>query len=298
MGKQGRKKEGLSSWGLLILGFVIGVAFVMALLRFGGLDLGGPEPVKKPFVKAVPSGPAPDKTAEPVPVPPEQRPVQPDYPRMAIVIDDMGPDLNKLRELIGIGGPVTVAVMPHQRYSKETADEAYANGLDVLMHLPMEPKDTGVNNPGKGALLVAMTPREVRARMAEDFETVPHAIGINNHMGSRFTENEPLMREVLDVLRTRELFFLDSRTTSMSVAGKLAREMGVRNLDRNVFLDNNRDVAYIKRQLSEAARIARKNGTAVAIGHPYPETIQALRESVPGLDAAGIRVVRLSELVE
>lgn len=274
------------------MGFLVGVAFVMAVFRFGIVDIRKTAPVEKPLARYVP--PPPELVAPPAP---PIGPVPELGPRLAIVIDDMGPDLDKLRQLLEVGGPVTVAVMPHQRFSKETAEEAYMAGLDVLMHLPMEPKDLGAHDPGKGALLVAMTPLEVRAQMEDDLTTIPHAIGINNHMGSRFTENEPLMGEVLEFLRQKDLFFLDSRTTARSVAIRLATEKGVPSAGRNVFLDNTREVGYIKKQIFEAARLARKNGSAIAIGHPYPETIQALAEALPGLASSGVRVVRLSDVV-
>lgn len=296
MGIKKRRKEGLSSWGLLVLGFVLGVAVLLALVKFGGIDLQKPAPEKKPVAKHVPEEPLPP--VEPQPVPPVREALPDTSPRVAIVIDDMGVDINKLRELVKIDRSITVAVMPHQRYSAETAREAHDNGVDVLLHLPMEPWDIKTNNPGKGALLVGMTAEQVRAQVEQDLLTVPYTIGINNHMGSRFTEDEPLMRDVLEVVKQRDLFFLDSRTTSKSVALKLARELGVRNADRNVFLDNTRDVQYIKGQLSELVSMARKRGKAIAIGHPYPETIQALKESVPELEEKGVRVVRLSELVE
>ncbi|MFQ5737028.1 MAG: divergent polysaccharide deacetylase family protein [Thermodesulfobacteriota bacterium] len=266
------------------------MAVVMALVRFDAIVLTRYAPVEKPSVRQVP-GPPPQTPAGPPAVP------VPSYPKLAIVIDDMGPDIGKLRELMRIGEPLTVAVMPYQRYSRATASEAYDNGLDVLMHLPMEPRDTVTHDPGKGALLVAMTPVEVRRQMEDDLGTVPHVIGVNNHMGSRFTEDTPHMREVLGFIRDKDLFFLDSRTSARSVGIRVAREMGVRNAGRNVFLDNTRDVGYIKGQLLEAVRIAKSRGSAIAIGHPYPETIQALAEALPGLDAAGVRAVRLSELI-
>ena len=292
MAKKSKKKEGLSSWGLLILGFLVGVAFVMAVFRFGDIDFSRTVPEEKPSARYVPPAP------EPVPPPPPIEAAPDTSARLAIVIDDMGPDIGRLRQLLALGAPVTVAVMPHQRFSKETAEEAYVGGLDVLMHLPMEPNDLAAHDPGKGALLVAMTLPEVRAQIEDDLATIPHAIGINNHMGSRFTENEPLMGEVLDFLRGKDLFFLDSRTTARSVAIKLATRMGVPNAGRNVFLDNTREVGYIKKQIFEAARLAGKNGTAIAIGHPYPETIQALSEALPELAAYGVRAVRLSEIIE
>ena len=265
------------------MGVLVGVAVVMAFVRFGGVDLRG----------LIHKKPAPQKV-----VPPEVKVPQPELPSLAIVIDDMGPNLTKLKELINVGGPVTVSVMPYQRFSRETATVAYENGLDVMLHLPMEPLDLKDHNPGPGALFIRMTSPEVKAQVEDDITNVPHVIGINNHMGSRFTEDEPLMRAVLDVVKEKNLFFIDSRTTGKSVAGRVARDMGVPSAGRNVFLDNTRDIAYIKGQLMQAVRIARKNGRAIAIGHPYPETIEALKESMPGLDAMGVRAVKISDIMK
>jgi polysaccharide deacetylase 2 family uncharacterized protein YibQ len=218
-------------------------------------------------------------------------------PRLAIIIDDMGPDIKKLRELLEVGGPLTIAVMPHMKDSGQISNLASSRGLDVIVHMPMEPRELLEHNPGGSALLVSMGPEEIRAKVEAGLKTVPDAIGINNHMGSRFTEDEQRMREVLKVVKKKEMLFVDSRTTSKSVAGRVARELGVPSADRNVFLDNTRDVEYIKGQLREAARLAQKSGSAIAIGHPYPETIKALREAVPGLASGGVDVVGVSEVV-
>ncbi len=295
MGRQ-RKNRGLLKWGgLFVLGFVAGAAFVFFLFENGYIPRPSPE-VTLPTAPKPEERPLPPEAplAPEAPQPPEAR----YYPRVAIVIDDMGQDPKKLKELLMLKEPITIAVMPHLRYSREVASEAYSNGLEVLLHLPMEPRDTEDHDPGKGALLTAMSADEVRAQVERDLKSVPNAIGINNHMGSKFTEDEALMRAVLQVVKKKEMFFLDSRTSSNSVAGRLARELGVRNADRNVFLDNNRDVKYIKGQISELVSIAKKRGKAIGIGHPYPETIEALKETVSELDGKGIKIVRLSEIIE
>lgn len=304
MAKQKRKKNGYS-WALLALGFLAGAAFVFALLRYGGFEIETPRPKPKPAARVAPPPAPPPEEVKPPAV--EETPKEPPAPpvievprpsaKLAIVIDDMGTDMKKLKELVSIGSPVTIAVMPNMRFSRETSIEASSRGLDVIMHMPMEPKDVSDNNPGTDALLTVMTAEEIKSLMEAGFKTVPDAIGINNHMGSKFTEDAEHMQAVLQLIKKKNMFFLDSRTSANSVGARLARQIGVRNADRNVFLDNNRDVKYIKGQIAEAARIARKRGKAIAIGHPYPETIQALRESVPGLDDIGIEVVRLSEII-
>ncbi len=278
----------------MIAGFLVGAVFIVLLFKYSLFWKPFP-PVKiveKPAVIPPKEEIPPAVTEAPKPLIPKEP------PKVAIVIDDMGQDLKKLNQLIQLHAPITIAVIPNLRYSKETSDKANGKGLEVLLHLPMEPKDLKDNNPGKGALFTNMTPDEIRNEMERDFKSVPNAIGVNNHMGSKFTENEALMKTVLQVVKKKDMFFLDSRTSSNSVAGKVAREIGVRNADRNVFLDNTRDDKYIKGQIAQLVATAKKRGKAIAIGHPYPETIKALKETVSKLNDSGVKVVKLSEIVD
>lgn len=296
-----KKKKGSSlSWLLLLFGFAAGVGAALFFFRYLGAPQPPAPPVKPPAHverQPEPQPPvAPPEAPEPKPVP-ETVVKPPVRPRLAIIIDDMGPDIKKLRELLEVDGQITIAVMPNMRDSGKISNLASSKGLDVIVHMPMEPRELMEHNPGDGALLVAMSPAEIRAKMESGMKTVPDAIGMNNHMGSRFTEDAGGMREVLSVVKKKDMLFIDSRTTSKSVAGRVARELGVPSADRNVFLDNTRDVEYIKRQLMEAVRQAQKSGKAIAIGHPYPETIKALREAVPALAADGVDVVGISEVV-
>ncbi|MBW7956912.1 MAG: divergent polysaccharide deacetylase family protein [Deltaproteobacteria bacterium] len=302
MGKR-RKKTGGYAWVLVVLGFIAGAAIAVLGLKYMGFERTPPERPRvsvPPPVRVEPERePVPREAPPPIeeePMPPGKAITPPPLPKLAVVIDDMGPDLNKLRELLKLDKPVTIAVMPKMRFSKEVSTEAASGGLDVIVHMPMEPKNTEGHNPGNGALLVAMTDEEIAYLLDEGFKSVPGAIGINNHMGSRFTEDPDKMRIVLKNVKERGLLFLDSRTSAETVGVSIARKLKVRSAERNVFLDNRRDVDYIKGQLMEAARIARKSGKAVAIGHPYPETIRALKEAIPGLE--GVEVVRLSEIAE
>lgn len=295
-----KKSKGFSSWSLLVVGFIFGIVFTFVLFKF--YDFGKPlpkQPERPPVANIPPVEDIPQEPpAEPLIPPTEPRVYPVKKTRVAIVIDDMGTDMKKLRELVLLGEPVTIAIMPNQRFSSQTAEEAHAKGLEVIMHLPMEPKDAGEHNPGTDALLTSMPLNDIKARVEEDLKTVPHASGINNHMGSKFTEQDAQMRAVLQVIKKNNMFFLDSKTSSNSIAGKLAKELGVKNMDRNVFLDNNRDVKYIKGQIAQAVAIAKKRGHAIAIGHPYPETIEALKESVSALEKDGVEIVRLSDLME
>lgn len=290
----------MTGWGMAALVLVIAAAFAVFFVKYGGLGrfIGKERPsaklvpplVERPLIK--PPG-VPELTGKPV------IPSGREAPRVAIVIDDMGQDLRKLDELLKIGAPITVAVLPRLVHSRDVALGAHSSGLEVILHLPMEPKNSGPeeHDPGKGALLTGMRITDVKARIEEDLKDVPYATGVNNHMGSLFTEDTELMRAVLEVIKSKDLYFLDSRTTSASVANRLASEMGVRNGMRNVFLDNNRDEDYIRGQIKELAAIAKKRGKAIAIGHPYPETLEVLKENVSMLKSQGIEVVRLSDLI-
>lgn len=275
-------------------GFIAGVAVALLIVKYSGLLAPAPPahvkapPLPPPFAPEV-IGPVVPGEAAP--------PVKKTYPRVAIVIDDMGQDMARLRELVALNARITVAVLPNLSHSKQTATEAYDRGLEVILHLPMEPRDLGFNNPGKGALLMAMGPEEIKRKIEEDLLTVPFATGINNHMGSRFTEDEGRMRTVLALVKKKKMYFLDSRTSPHSVAGRLAGELGVRNADRNVFLDNTLDKTYIKGQITELVSIAKKHGSAIAIGHPHPETIEAIRESLEALNGS-VEIVRLSDIVD
>ena len=150
-------------------------------------------------------------------------------------------------------------------------------GRDVLLHFPMEAADPKID-PGPGAVNINMGRREIRKVFAANMAEVPFVVGINNHMGSRFTQNREAVKVFMELIRTGEMFFLDSRTSQSSVGYNMAREMGIRTAKRNVFLDNDRDRGKIKIQLRKLLDLADRQGSAIAIGHPYPETLHALEE--------------------
>jgi polysaccharide deacetylase 2 family uncharacterized protein YibQ len=256
--------------------------------------------------KVIDSNRAPDKIAIvkkiPKPEPPTVKippPVKiPDYKyKVAIVIDDMGRDISKLRRLVEIDSEINIAILPYLRDSEIIARETYAKGWNVLLHLPMEPQNVAMHNPGEGALLTTMTKERVRSTILKDLDSIPHVTGMNNHMGSKFTEDESLMKVVMDTARERGVFFLDSKTTAKSVGERLARRMGVKTASRSVFLDNSRDKEYIRGQVEELIRLAKLNGTAIGIGHPHLETISVIIEKEADFARAGVKLVRLDELV-
>jgi len=285
LGKKGRKKSPALNRGfVLAIGIVIGFALALVALRYGTMS--GPGSKIVTVTKAGPKTVKPPLTAK-----------SPQVARVAILIDDMGGSLVRLQEILELDSPITISVLPHLRHSRDVSRIASESGRDVLLHLPMEPRNMAVNHPGKGVLLTDMAGADIRQIVEDDLLDVPEAVGVNNHMGSKFTEDEPGMRQVFAVLKKRGLFFVDSRTTSASLGSRLAGESGVENAERDVFLDNKRDVVYIDSQIDTLVKIAAKEGSAIAIGHPYPETLAALTRMVPGMRARGIEVVPVSELV-
>lgn len=221
----------------------------------------------------------------------------PQIARVAVIIDDLGQNLTAARALLRIHVPLTFSIMPHLPYSEETAREAHRQGVEVMLHLPMQPLADSAPDVSAREIRVGMGQNEVARIFENDFAAVPYAAGVNNHMGSRATSNRKLMEEVMRQLARRHLFFIDSRTTANSVALDVAREDGVPAFYRSVFLDDTRSVPYTLGQFHILVRVAQKNGVALAIGHPYPTTIAAIEQILPQLERENIQLVRASELV-
>ena len=220
-----------------------------------------------------------------------------DYSRLIIVIDDLGNRMDVLRKLISLDYDITYSVLPQQQFSLETADTVFEQGREVMLHLPMEPKEYPKYNPGLGALLISDTQDTIIEKLERNLETVPYAVGINNHMGSAFTQHDEGLDIVMQVLSGRMLFFLDSKTAPGRIAKRSARDYRVPYLSRDIFLDNNLEVEAIGKQLMKAARIASRHGKAIAIGHPHFETYQALAKYLPEIEARGIQITRISDLL-
>ena len=292
MPKKKKREIKLQASPYAIAAVIVGIFFLGAAAFFlvdRLLDRGdGPDKVA--IIKDIPKPPPAIEFPPPTTLP--------DYKyKVAIVIDDMGRDISKLTELSELDSAINIAILPHLKDSKAIADETHERGWNVILHLPMEPQNIEKHNPGEGALLVSMTGEELRNTIRSDLESVPHAIGINNHMGSRFTEDEALMKVVMSAAKEEGVFFLDSKTTAKSVGEKLAQKMGVKTASRSIFLDNSQDKEYIRGQIEELISVAKKNGTAIGIGHPHPETISVLIEKEADFEREGIGLVRLDELV-
>ncbi len=217
--------------------------------------------------------------------------------QLAIIIDDAGQWPRTEQALIALPVPLTLSVLPDVRYTQLISNEATAAGKGVMLHLPMEPYSK--LNPGPGKITTTMSDAQIAAQVAADLADVPLAQGVNNHEGSKATADPRVMRDVASAIAKHgNLFFIDSMTTPKSVAEQAARAAGVPAARRDVFLDNQADTTYTESQLFQAAAIARLHGSAIAIGHPRPTTLAALRAVIPKLEAQGIRFVLVRDLVE
>ena len=217
--------------------------------------------------------------------------------QLAIIIDDMGSSMQEARSLAGIGVPLTFSIIPGLRSYREVSAFAASNGIETMIHVPMQSQGWPERRLESNGLLVSMDDAAVSERVKEFMRNLPKAVGANNHMGSEFTEHEDKMRAVLTALKGRNLFFVDSMTSPRSVGMRLARELDMKSARRSVFLDNEQDGAYIRGQLDQAVRLARKNGGVIAICHPRPTTIRTLEAALPGLAKQGITLVPVSRLV-
>ena len=233
-------------------------------------------------------------TSKPATPPPADGPVR--GVRVALVIDDLGGSVDELPPLEGLGVPITYAVLPYQEQTAQVVAALRRRNEEILLHLPMEPKNG--EDPGPGALLRGMGDEELREKTVAALNAVPGAVGVNNHMGSGLSAEEGPMKTVLGVLAARGLFFLDSRTSAESVGYKVARELGVPAAERQVFLDGEPTPSAIEAQFQRLLGLARLHGAAIAIGHPHPETLAALAREVPKAKAEGYEFVPVSYLLE
>jgi len=217
-------------------------------------------------------------------------------PVIALVIDDMGVDRKRSERISALGAPLTLSFLTYAEDLAAQTGRARARGHELMLHVSMEPGSKAVD-PGPNVLLTDLSEDELRRRLEWGFGRFASYVGVNNHMGSKFTSDESAMRIVLGEIKRRGLLFLDSRTSANTVGARLSRQMGIPTAERNVFLDDVNEVAAVNRQLAEVEALARKRGYAVAIGHPREATIRALGPWLAGLGAKGFRLVPLSAVV-
>lgn len=216
-------------------------------------------------------------------------------PKLAIVIDDIGNNRRMDTRAAKLPGAVTLAILPHTPFSLSTAELGHKSHKDIMLHAPME----SLNHLrlGDGALTRDLSEQQFTETLQKSIDAIPHVSGLNNHMGSALTQNPQAMNWVMQSAQRNNLFFVDSRTTPESVASDLARQYQIKHASRNIFLDNETDYAYIDQAFKRAIKISKKTGFALAIGHPYPATIEYLEKNLPELQKQGVELVSVSELI-
>lgn len=217
---------------------------------------------------------------------------------IALIIDDFGYRNDTVSDgYLTMDADLTFAIIPGHRYSQSFGRKAIKHGFDVIVHMPMESR-RGTNGEDDFVLTVSMSDREIKRRIKNVYAHLPMAVGMNNHQGSLATENERLMRTVAGVLKEKNKFFIDSRTTPNTVAESICQELGVSTGHRSVFLDNESDPEYIRGQLDQLTSLSEKYGTAIGIGHARENTLTVLRSEIPALIQAGYRFVFVRDIVQ
>ncbi|MGG7595514.1 divergent polysaccharide deacetylase family protein [Pseudomonas sp. WC1] len=210
---------------------------------------------------------------------------------MSIIIDDLGQSSERDSRTLALPGPVTMAIMPDTPHATDFARQAHKAGRTVILHMPMDPA------AGPYAWHPGIAIEELARRLDAALAKVPYAAGINNHMGSRMTALREPMTWLMGELQRRHLFFVDSRTSAATVAAAEAQATGLAHVSRDVFLDDVRTVEAINTQLQQGIALARRQGSAVLIGHPYPQTLEVLQREIPQLTRQGIELIGLHQMI-
>jgi len=232
---------------------------------------------KKPVVKPKPS--APKK-----------------LPHVAIIIDDLGYDKRLAEKFYRLEPKLTLSILPYSPHQTVILKSARARGIETMLHLPMEPEEFPRVNPGPGALIASMSPDELIDQLEKNLDALPTVKGVNNHMGSKLTTLSSIMYQIFSVLKKRNLYFIDSRTTAESLCRPSARLLRIPFAQRDIFIDHTLDSRTIKTQIDKLIRVAKSHGQAVGIGHPHKLTYEILRKQLPRLKQK-VKLVPASEIV-
>jgi hypothetical protein len=214
--------------------------------------------------------------------------------KIAIVIDDWGYNLNNLETLKKIKYPVTASILPNLSYSKALARELHKRNIEIILHLPMEPREKF--RLEQNTIMVSMDEASIINIIDQDLLNVPYVVGVSNHMGSKVTEDSATLMSIFNELKKRGLYFLDSFVSSRSICAEIAGSVKLPFAKRNVFLDNEENPEYIKKQLHKLIEIAKRHGQAVGIGHDRKTTLEALKEVMPEIEKQGVKFVYVSQL--
>ena len=260
--------------------------------QYGGYFTGhGPKRV------AINATPTPSAVSIPTPIVPTASPTIQRGPMVAIIIDDCGYNVPRDVRFLKLPVPITLSILPLTPHGKEVAAAALAAGKAVMLHIPMEPLSASAH-PGPGEISTEMTDDQIRTQLDADIASLPPLPGANNHMGSKASSDPRVMHDVLAILKGNGMFFIDSMTAPTSVGASTAHDLGVPTAMRDVFLDDELTVPYIEGQIRELEADARRSGAAIAIGHPFPQTAQALEAMVPRMQTEGFVFVNAQSLVK
>ena len=290
--KKSPKKTSLTASFIKIF---FGFAILLLLVFLAGL-LTHHLMLRKEPVKPIPPSQKPPITQIPTfeiypekEIPPEKPPLKPEIilpdelPKVAIIIDDLGYDRFIAKKFLALDGVFTFSVLPHGPYTKRIARAAEAKGYDIMLHLPMEPIEYPSINPGPGVLPTSMSPDELIEQLRKNLDDVPSIKGVNNHMGSRMTTVSSQMYQIFSILKQRNLFFIDSRSTAETVCQPSARLLQIPFAQRDVFIDHIQDSEFIRKQLRQLVKIAKRKGVAVGIAHPHKMTYKIIQQELPEL---------------
>ncbi len=253
-----------------------------------------PDSIKNENTKTETEKPKPKKEFAGLEIPPLKR-APGSEARVVIIIDDMGMGKSTAK-LIPLPGPLTLSYLPYARDLSKQTKLAYKSGHELMLHMPMQPSKSDLD-PGPDVLTTSMAEKELKDSLNKALESFDGYVGINNHMGSKLTSNARAMKWVMEVLRERKLFFIDSKTIGSSVGAQIAASYHLPFAERDVFLDHYTDIDSVRAALGKLERIARHQGIGIAIGHPKPDTIKALKEWLPTLEEKGIKLVPASAVV-
>ena len=256
------------------------------------------EPVIKPSAIKIPRFEIyPEKEVPPhKPIPKPVPGIPKELPKIAIIIDDIGYDKEIVGKFLGLDAVFTFSILPYSPFQKSIARLVHSKGFDVMLHLPMEPNEYPMVNPGPGALLTSMSPDQLINQLDRDLDSVPFIQGVNNHMGSKMTTVSTQLYQILSVLKKRKLFFIDSRTTTETLCKPSAQLLQVPFAQKDVFLDHIQKPDFIRKQIHRLIHIANSHGEAIGIAHPHAVTYDVLREVLPELKKKAI-LVHASDVV-
>lgn len=222
--------------------------------------------------------------------------------RAAIIIDDFGGDVRGVQSFLSGDIPITVAIMPFLEYSTEQANLAHEAGLEVMIHMPMEPKKGKASWLGPNAITDDLTDEEIKWRVQQAIKNVPHAKGMNNHMGSKIIENEHIMRIILTEVKKHNLYFVDSGTSPNSVVDKIATELEIPHATRHVFLDDTHSARHeVMKQMESLLKVAEQSHTAIGIGHvgiKGDQTFSGIKDALPLFEKAQTNIVPMSHILD